>query len=45
MRIATWNIGEDERNTGNKLDINSYEYIVNTIKKRKHRCDMFSRSN
>lgn len=28
MRIATWNIGEDERNIDGKLDINSYKYIV-----------------
>lgn len=32
MRIITWNIGEDERNDNGKLTIDSYEYIVNTIK-------------
>lgn len=31
MRIATWNIGEDERNIDGKLDINSYKYIVKMI--------------
>lgn len=32
MRIATWNIGEDETKQDGKLDISSYEYIVNMIK-------------
>ncbi len=32
MKIATWNIGEDERNKDRKLNLSSYEYIVNTIK-------------
>lgn len=32
MRIATWNIGEDERNDGGKLNLDSYNYIINTIK-------------
>lgn len=31
MRIITWNIGEDERNIGGKLTIDSYEYIVQVI--------------
>lgn len=31
MKIITWNIGEDERNKNGKLDLASYEYIVNTI--------------
>lgn len=31
MRIATWNIGEDERNDGGKLTLDSYNYIINTI--------------
>lgn len=33
MRLATWNIGEDERNIDGKLSIDSYNYIINTIKK------------
>ena len=33
MRVATWNIGEDERNDDGKLTINSYNYIINTIRK------------
>lgn len=32
MRLATWNIGEDERNIDGKLSIDSYNYIINTIK-------------
>lgn len=32
MRIATWNIGEDERNAEGKLTLDSYNYIINTIK-------------
>lgn len=32
MRIITWNVGEDERNTDGKLTLDSYEYIVRTIK-------------
>lgn len=32
MQIATWNIGEDERNDGGKLSLDSYNYIINTIK-------------
>lgn len=32
IRIITWNVGEDERNSDGKLTIDSYEYIVNTIK-------------
>lgn len=31
MRIATWNIGEDERNDGGKLTLDSYNYIINTM--------------
>ncbi len=31
MRIATWNIGEDERNDGGKLTLDSYNYIINMI--------------
>ena len=31
MRIITWNIGEDERNIGGKLTVDSYEYIVQVI--------------
>ena len=31
MRIATWNIGEDERNENHKLDLSSYEYILKMI--------------
>lgn len=31
MILATWNIGEDERNKDNILNLNSYEYIKNTI--------------
>ena len=33
MKIVTWNIGEDERNENGKLNINSYNYIVDFIKK------------
>lgn len=33
IRIITWNIGEDERNNDGKLTIDSYNYIVDTIKK------------
>ena len=32
MRVATWNIGEDERNNGGKLDIDSYNYVINIIR-------------
>lgn len=32
MRIATWNIGEDERNNDGKLNTDSYDYIINMIK-------------
>lgn len=32
MKVVTWNIGEDERNESGKLNIASYEYIVDTIK-------------
>ncbi len=32
MRIATWNIGEDERNNGGKLNIDSYNYVMDTIR-------------
>lgn len=32
MKIATWNIGEDETKEEGKLDIKSYEYIVRMIK-------------
>lgn len=32
MKIVTWNIGEDERKENGKLDITSYEYIINFIK-------------
>lgn len=35
MRIATWNIGEDERNIDGKLNLDSYNYIVNIIKTTK----------
>ncbi len=31
MKIATWNIGEDETNQNNILNLSSYQYIVNTI--------------
>ncbi len=31
MRIATWNIGEDETNKDGKLDYSSYEYILKRI--------------
>lgn len=31
MRIATWNIGEDETNKDRKLDYSSYEYILKII--------------
>lgn len=31
MILATWNIGEDEKNKDNILNLNSYEYIKNTI--------------
>lgn len=31
MRLATWNIGEDENNENDKLNLNSYDFIVNTI--------------
>lgn len=32
MRIATWNIGEDERKAEGKLTLDFYNYIINTIK-------------
>lgn len=32
MRIATWNIGEDETIKDGKLDYFSYEYILKRIK-------------
>ncbi len=32
MRIATWNIGEDETIKDGKLDYSSYEYILKRIK-------------
>lgn len=32
MKIATWNIGEDEKNKDGKLDVSSYEYILKMIK-------------
>jgi exonuclease III len=32
MKIVTWNIGEDEQKEDGKLDIESYNYIVNYIK-------------
>lgn len=32
MRIITWNVGEDERNEGGKLTLDSYNYIVDIIK-------------
>ncbi len=32
MRVATWNIGEDERNDDGKLTIDSYNYIIDTIR-------------
>ena len=35
MRIITWNIGEDERKEDGRLDINSYDYIVDVINKEK----------
>lgn len=35
MRIATWNIGEDENNANGKLNLNSYNFIVNTIQNEK----------
>lgn len=31
MKVITWNIGEDERDKDGKLDIKSYEYIVDII--------------
>lgn len=31
MKIVTWNIGEDERKENGKLDIDSYDYIVDFI--------------
>lgn len=33
MKIVTWNIGEDERNENGKLNIESYTYITDFIKK------------
>ena len=35
MRIITWNIGEDERKEDGRLDLNSYDYIVDVINKEK----------
>ncbi len=35
MRIATWNIGEDERNEDGQVNIESYKEIVNQIEKEK----------
>lgn len=35
MKLATWNIGEDERNKNGKLTLNSYAYIIKTIKDKK----------
>lgn len=32
MRIATWNIGEDETIKDGKLDYSSYEYILKRSK-------------
>ena len=32
MILATWNVGEDERNENGKLNLNSYDYIIKTIK-------------
>ena len=31
MRLATWNIGEDEKNKNGRLDLNSYNHITKTI--------------
>lgn len=45
MKIATWNIGEDEKNKNGKLDVLSYEYILKMIKQKKYRCTMLTRSN
>ena len=33
MKIVTWNIGEDERNKSGKLNLDSYNYVVDFIKK------------
>lgn len=33
MKIATWNIGEDERYEDCRLTMDSYNYIIDTIKK------------
>lgn len=33
MKIATWNIGEDERDKDGKLNIDSYNYIIDFIKR------------
>ena len=35
MKLATWNIGEDERNKNGKLTLSSYAYIIKTIKDKK----------
>ena len=35
MRLATWNIGEDERNENGRLTLNSYAYITKTIKDKR----------
>lgn len=35
MKLATWNIGEDERNKNGKLTLNSYAYITKTIKDKR----------
>ncbi len=33
MKIATWNVGEDETNENGKLNLDSYNYIIDFIKK------------
>lgn len=33
MKIATWNVGEDETNENVKLNLDSYNYIIDFIKK------------
>lgn len=35
MKLATWNIGEDERNKNGRLTLNSYDYITKTIKDKR----------
>lgn len=44
MKIATWNVGEDETNENGKLNLDSYNYIIDFIKKRKYRCYLLTRS-